>query len=174
MDHTTRGQDMCNVYDQKDRSSVSLKDNHVGTNPPSCRTQDVQDVRGDSTKRGHTTTYHHMHEGGHEQIDEDDRVSEAIILVGDIPCPMVGPARSKRPHEEGTSRQMAQSNSPGHDEHKGKKVWLMSNAGHEIVGPGYSEVPVDKKVAQHSERASWQVVRGAREHVQSDLVRIPS
>jgi hypothetical protein len=70
---------------------------------------------------------------------EDDRVSEAIVLVGSVPCPMMhqqekkdrGPINKKDDH--------------GHEQqgvgHEAKRMRWLSEAGREIVSPSYSKGP---------------------------------
>jgi hypothetical protein len=71
-------------------------------------------------------------EAGCMQPEKEGQVREAIILVGDILCSITrsigDPAEAR-----------IQEKSAQHEEHEGKRARLMSRAGREIVGPGYSK-----------------------------------
>jgi hypothetical protein len=70
-----------------------------------------------------------------EQEPDDERISEAIVLVESIPCPM---------HLDGGSAEI----SPQIVKDEQKRVKLVSKSGREIVGPGYSRPPEIEKLAQ--------------------------
>jgi hypothetical protein len=77
------------------------------------------------------------------QPEKEGRVREAIILVGDILCSITrsigDPAEAR-----------IQEKSAQHEEHEGKRARLMSRAGREIVGPGYSKEPIRGELKQQA------------------------
>jgi hypothetical protein len=52
----------------------------------------MQRWKNNPAGKGDASVNRAMRDIGGTQIEEEDRVSEAIILVGAIPCPMMGPA----------------------------------------------------------------------------------
>jgi hypothetical protein len=77
---------------------------------------------------------HDMHDGGYVWLEEEDRVNEAIVLVGDIPCPMSGPTQNERHHEKSTGTQVVQKCLPHRDEPEGKRAQIMFDAGNSQPG----------------------------------------
>jgi hypothetical protein len=63
-----------------------------------------------------------MGEAGSMQPEKEGRVSEAIILVGDIPCPMTRPIRDP-------AKARIEERSAQHKEPEGRRVRLMPHAG---------------------------------------------
>jgi hypothetical protein len=113
---------------------------------------------------------HDMHDGGYVWLEEEDRVNEAIVLVGDIPCLMSGPTQNERHHEKSTGTQVVQKCLPHRDEPEGKRAQIMFDAGREIVSPEYSKEP---KVEVLTRQISRQPTRGVGACVRPDPGNMP-
>jgi hypothetical protein len=96
------------------------------------------------------------------QSEREDWVSEAIILVGDIPCPI---AR----HTGDPAGLKVQERLDQQDEPEGTRVKLKSRIGREIVGPSYSKEPTMGGLSQHDLCTQRTSTWGARHYYKMPL-----
>lgn len=99
---------------------------------------------------------------------KEHRVSEVIVLVELVPCPIIHKWEEEKHEPVNKQGSFEHEGQGGHQE--GKRMHLLSEVGWEIVGPGYSEEPrvnfgatqVDYSTGQESK-----VTRGASSQVES-------
>jgi hypothetical protein len=81
----------------------------------------------------------------------EDRVSEVIVLVGSMPCPIIFPAQREERYDEDSSRWAAGGPSVQCNQLEEKRPRILSSSGRQSVGPCYSAGPAIETLAREDQ-----------------------
>jgi hypothetical protein len=83
-------QNMCSTWDMQNKSGGPSRVNRAIADQSIHNPQGMQSERGDLVRKYCAAVNRDMQDAGYVLDEENDQVSEAIILVGTILCPMLG------------------------------------------------------------------------------------
>jgi hypothetical protein len=155
-DRVAMGQHLCVTQVVQREDSVQSKNSHATADQGAQSDQGKRYIKNSPVGEGDMDGNSNMHDATNIEIGGEDRVSEAIILVGAIPCPVMNLACDKEIFREGTTGQITQSRSPCQKEPGEKRALLMIHGGREVVGPGYSRGPTAEVSTRSKSPAAWE------------------
>jgi hypothetical protein len=155
-DRVAMGQHLCVTQVVQREDSVQSKNSHATADQGAQSDQGKRYIKNSPVGEGDMDGNSNMHDATNIEIGGEDRVSEAIILVGAIPCPVMNLACDKEIFREGTTGQITQSRSPCQKEPGEKRALLMIHRGREVVGPGYSRGPTAEVSTRSKSPAAWE------------------
>jgi hypothetical protein len=88
--YTIMDQNMCSTWDMQNKSGGPSRVNRAIAGQSIHNPQGMQSERGDLVRKYCAAVNRDMQDAEYVLDEENDRVSEAIILVGTILCPMLG------------------------------------------------------------------------------------
>jgi hypothetical protein len=116
--------------------------------------------KGEVVEKDSVAVNYDMQDSGDAQGEESVTVSEAIILVGAVPCPMPDSVQGKGYYGGDVGGLASQNNTRCDEEPRKKRARILSSAGWKIIGSWYSRGPMVEALTRWVAQTPRQFTQG--------------